>query len=137
MLKTRQNYIHMKKFGKMVLLSLVTLIALGANGCSDTATDSVSVRSTPTIFTPNAFTPSGDRHNELFAPVVSSVASYEFIIFDRWGHVVFESTQPGEGWDGKVKGQTPISGVYVWKLTYESYVEKGKKTIHGHVVLIK
>ncbi len=116
---------------------LVTLIALGANGCSDTITDSVNVRATPTIFTPNAFTPSGDRHNELFAPVVSSVASYEFIVFDRWGHVVFESNQPGEGWDGRVKGQAPVSGVYVWKLTYESYIEKGKKTIHGHVVLIK
>lgn len=116
---------------------LVTLIAIGANGCSDTAVDTIRVRSTPTIFVPNSFSPNGDRHNELFTPIVSSVASYEFIVFDRWGHIVFESSQVGEGWDGKVKGADPTSGLYVWKLTYESYIEKGKKTIHGHVVLIR
>lgn len=57
----------------------------------------------PIVYIPNSFTPGTDGINDLFKPVVTfyDVNNYEFSIVDRWGQVVFQTTDPNQGWNGE------------------------------------
>lgn len=70
----------------------------------------------PLVYIPNAFTPGGA--NPVFIPVVSfqDVSKYEFSIVDRWGQLVFQTTDPAVGWDGihQQSGKEVAPNVYVY-----------------------
>jgi gliding motility-associated-like protein len=92
------------------------------------------------VYVPNAFTPDGDGFNNTFFPVISGAYSdqgYEFLIFNRWGELIFESTTVGEGWDGTYRDHKCQDGVYTWKLkvghTYDYEIEE----FVGHVSLLR
>jgi gliding motility-associated-like protein len=59
----------------------------------------------PLIYIPNTFTPDGDNLNDYFFPVLTNIEpiNYNLSIFNRWGQVIFESTKPELGWDGKIR----------------------------------
>jgi gliding motility-associated-like protein len=59
----------------------------------------------PLIYIPNTFTPDGDNLNDYFFPVLTNIEpiNYNLSIFNRWGQVIFESTKPEVGWDGKIQ----------------------------------
>lgn len=69
-----------------------------------------------TLFIPNSFTPDNDGVNDYFQIVANDVTSYELIIFNRFGEVVFRSIDPTEGWDGGVNGYYVPDGVYNYSL---------------------
>ncbi len=81
--------------------------------CYDTASYRIVVEHC-VLYTPSAFTPNGDGLNDTFGPLglVSNTATFEFIIFDRSGSVVFKTSDRFAQWDGKVKGQIAPDGVY-------------------------
>ena len=94
----------------------------------------------PLVHVPNSFTPEGDGHNEVFAPViVGEVSDYELLIFDRWGEAIFISTAPASGWDGRVNGTEAPIGVYVWTMRYKAYTDDGlvHQRLSGHVNLLR
>jgi hypothetical protein len=72
------------------------------------------------IFVPNAFTPAdGNGLNDLFKPVLEcDLTEYEFLVFDRWGRVLFESNRVGEGWRGNEQTSDYFAppGVYAWRV---------------------
>src|SRR5262249_9609223 len=71
------------------------------------------------IHFPNAFTPNGDGRNDTFKPVFSrSFDAYHLPIFDRFGQLVFETTDPTKGWDGRYKSASPPTTTFVWFATY-------------------
>ncbi|MCF6170627.1 MAG: gliding motility-associated C-terminal domain-containing protein [Bacteroidales bacterium] len=90
---------------------------------------------------PNAFTPNGDGKNDLFKPVINCDAiSYEFMIFDRWGQLVFSSDNQEEGWDGGIAETTFPTGVYLWQLAYKIQINIGKfieGTENGTLTLLR
>jgi gliding motility-associated-like protein len=70
------------------------------------------------FYIPNAFTPGG-ASNYLFKPLLfGNILQYEFGIYNRWGQLVFQSKQPGEGWDGNYHGSPVAPGVYAWYCRY-------------------
>jgi gliding motility-associated-like protein len=83
---------------------------------------------------PNAFTPNGDGLNDTFRPVVDyeRVRQFSMVIYNRWGQLVFETTNPAEGWDGK----NAPAGVYSWVISYSDMVGKVMK-MRGSVVLVR
>lgn len=90
------------------------------------------------VYVPNAFTPNGDGHNEAFGPHINGeVADYQFLIFNRWGELIFETNEVNTGWDGTIAGRAAESEVYVWKLNMKS--ANTGEFVHkvGHVVLIR
>ncbi|MBL7776574.1 MAG: gliding motility-associated C-terminal domain-containing protein, partial [Saprospiraceae bacterium] len=76
---------------------------------------------------PNAFTPNGDGFNDVFTPF----PNYRFIeridiqIFNRWGNVVFETTDPAINWNGHtLSGNDVAEGTYFYVCkVYERRVE--------------
>ena len=80
----------------------------------------VQVIQPPTLYLPNAFRPLGAT-NKVFKPVNSFVSndSYRFSIFTRTGECIFITTNPQEGWDGRINGVLAPLNVYVWYLEYK------------------
>ena len=98
----------------------VKLIAVNAKGCFDTMTiiNAFSAFAKGEIYVPTAFTPDRNGLNDLFKPTYYGLQSqdYHFIIFNRWGEVVFETTDRDAAWDGKFKGMPAQQDVYAWLL---------------------
>lgn len=89
---------------------------------------------------PNCFTPDGNEHNQLFGPVMTEgydINGFEFIIFNRWGNILWESQDPNSRWDGTYQGKKCTDGVYIWKLTFNLFGDDGKITDYGHLTLLK
>lgn len=105
-------------------------------GCKDTAVRQIYVEPQTTLYVPNAFTPNADELNEVFKPIVFDVTEYEFLIFNRWGQVVFETNDREAGWDGRVNGKLAPDGVYLWRIRYRNHLTIQEEHI-GHFSLIK
>jgi gliding motility-associated-like protein len=118
----------------------VCLIAYATPTCTDTTCAELLVPANAAVFTPNAFSPDGDRINDDFAPVASGVdpSDYEFFIVDRWGKLVFSTRDPALRWDGNLDGGIPAPvGVYVWKLTVKDAISGNRAEYMGHVTLVR
>ena len=90
------------------------LTIVDANGCVDYDTMVVEVLIAD-IDVPNAFSPNDDGINDEFYPVYyGEYTGVEFKIFNRWGQLIFESSEFGKGWDGTYKGEDQEMGVYVY-----------------------
>jgi gliding motility-associated-like protein len=65
---------------------------------------------------PNAFTPNNDGNNDKFKVLTDYLFdSYQLVIYNRWGQIVFETNDPAKGWDGYFKGNLqPSSSSYVY-----------------------
>jgi len=86
-------------------------------GCKDTDTVFIKVKQLPGIYVPSAFSPNNDGRNDIFRPILSDeFALKEFSIFNRWGQVIFRTSENGSGWNGNVGGLPQSSGVYVWSI---------------------
>ncbi|MBI2968274.1 MAG: PKD domain-containing protein, partial [Bacteroidetes bacterium] len=119
----------------------VVLTVITQYGC--TAQYSFAVRIDPFIeiripsaFTPNAAGSSGGVYdplsydNDVFYPITKYVAEYLFQIFNRWGELIFESTDHAVGWDGYYRSKLCQQDTYMWKLklkwtTGEEYFKVG------------
>jgi gliding motility-associated-like protein len=104
----------------------VTLEVKNDYGCSDQAVRTIHVGGFTAFYIPNAFTPNGDGTNDVFMPKATGLSpdGFELSIYDRWGHVVFVSTEWGKGWDGTLNGVPVQADVYVCKVRY--FDKKGR-----------
>lgn len=118
----------------------VFLIVENAAGCSDTAWGEIIVNDFYTFYVPNAFTPNGNGNNDAFGPSFTNIVSdqYNFYVFDRWGNIVFHTTDIYEKWDGtwQNKGDMVQQDVYVYKIQFTDNMGKDHETI-GSVTLIR
>ncbi len=106
-----------------------------ANGCK--AIDSVFVESAPnTLGIPNAFTPNGDGLNDFFQVHSLNVATFDCKVFNRWGQLVFYTSDVDEGWDGNFKGKKEQSGAYVYLINV-TYLDGKSDSRKGNVTLIR
>ena len=118
----------------------ITLVAYSAEGCVDTAINYINLVPALIYYVPNAFTPDGDDHNNLFKPVFSvgySVDKYSFMIFNRWGEVIYETQDIAAGWDGTYKGLPSQEGVYTWKIQFMKSNNAFREMEVGHVTLLR
>lgn len=78
----------------------------------------VCVDNCPIYFLPNVFTPNGDGKNDKFIPLLpyKFIESVDFIIYNRWGNIVFQTNDPMINWDGKDQetGKPVSDGVYFY-----------------------
>jgi gliding motility-associated-like protein len=88
------------------------------------------------IYLPNAFTPNGDRINDLFGIYANNITLDKFQVFNRWGQLVFQTTNIREQWDGTQKGKVS-PGSYLYRVSYFDCNKSRYKTIQGSVLLIR
>jgi len=83
----------------------------------------VSVKVETHLKVPSAFTPGSNDMNFEFKPIIDfAPKDYVMMILDRSGGKLFETTNPGEGWDGTFKGGRFVNeGVYVFFIQYTDY----------------
>jgi PKD repeat protein len=77
----------------------------------------------PNVFKWNGSGPTGGYWNEnqvddhIFRPFYTNVIEYQLQIFNRWGVLIYKSTDIQKGWDGYFgDGNLALQGVYVWKV---------------------
>ena len=74
------------------------------------------------VYLPNAITPTkADGVNDyLSIPelVRSEISDFEILIYDRWGEIIFATTDVNFEWDGTVNGKPVENGVYVYLMRY-------------------
>jgi len=106
-------------------------------GCYGSASRKVTIaRTLPDIFVPSAFTP-GKASNSLFRPVCMGIASLDYFqVYNRWGQLLYSTSQPGQGWDGRIGGILQESNAYLWIVKGTDYTGRviSKK---GTVVLVR
>jgi len=111
-----------------------------SNFCGS-ATDSVIITTMECnceLFIPNAFTPDGDALNDFFGGVSNcTLESYHFRIFNRWGELIFESTDRLNYWDGRINGEKAQDGVYVYKVDYKFTESIDVQTKIGSVSVLR
>ncbi|NTW32882.1 MAG: PKD domain-containing protein [Bacteroidetes bacterium] len=107
----------------------VTLLALNAWGCFDTASISINVAEDADLYFPNVFTPNNDRLNDLFEIInIEKHPSNHLYIYNRWGKLVYNTENYQNDWDG---GDYP-DGVYYFVLFYSK-----NKEIHGAITILR
>jgi gliding motility-associated-like protein len=90
------------------------------------------------VFIPTAFSPNDDQQNDAFEAFPQANFKIKSVsIFDRWGELVFKSTDSTKTWDGKFKGQACGEGVYIYVITYMNIKTSVEETISGDVNLVR
>jgi gliding motility-associated-like protein len=104
------------------------------------AEDDIKVRifkTGPDILVPTAFTPNGDGKNDLLRPIPVGIRSMEYFrVYNRWGALVYSTSQLGEGWDGTIAGKQQATGTFVFMTAAIDYLGN-TITKKGTVVLIR
>jgi gliding motility-associated-like protein len=112
------------------------LDVVGNDGCKAAGKTTVIVYRP--LEMPNAFTPNGDGKNDVFrVPAGTPQLIESFAVFNRWGELVYKTTNGSQGWDGTFKGQLQPPGTYVWIVMYEDLLTRQRQVAKGTVVLIK
>ena len=93
------------------------------------------------LWVPNTFTPDGDQYNQSFKPIFYSgydPFEYTFYIYNRWGEIIWESNDVSVGWDGTYfKGRKVAEGTYTWKIRFKLINNDEKRTVVGHVNVLR
>jgi gliding motility-associated-like protein len=103
----------------------VSVTALDPNGCDATGIYNLDLPECASLLIPNIFSPTNDTFNETFHLVFSgdgsttAVTNYSIQIFNRWGVLVFESTNPDNNWNGTINGNEASTGVYYYVVNAE------------------
>ncbi len=104
--------------------------------CTTTDTITVNVSNQSLINMPNAFAPGGPGNGLLKADRLGSATLQYFRVYDRWGLLVFETTDINNGWDGKLNGVPQPIGTYVYQI--DAIDNAGKHFIkNGNVTLLR
>jgi len=92
------------------------------------------------VYVPNAFSPDFDGYNDYFLPYSNcSLLNYSMKIFNRWGALVYTSTNPDEGWVGRFNNKDISEGVYIYLLEFDVN-QRGKnitKQLSGDLTVLK
>lgn len=117
----------------------IMLISTTDHGCVDTTIEFLDIRDDMNVFIPNTFTPNNDGVNDVFQVKGMGFKPEGFTmeVFDRWGHMVYFGRDVTKGWDGTVKGGTPVEGVYIYRVKAIGTNGEGRKEFSGHVTLIR
>jgi gliding motility-associated-like protein len=90
-----------------------------------------------TGFMPNAFTPNGDGLNDVFRiPAGNQNKLIRFLIYNRWGKAIFQTTDKAKGWDGAYYGIKQPMGVYIYMIEMETANGKTVRS-KGTVTLVR
>jgi gliding motility-associated-like protein len=109
-----------------------TLSVTTPEGCTADDTIFVKVYNGPAVYVPSAFTPNGDGKNELLQPMYVGIKELKlFVVYNRWGQVVFQTKSMQKGWNG-----IRATGTFVWMVSAVNYLNQ-PILLKGTVTIIR
>lgn len=116
----------------------VWLEVSNTNGCRDTVLHEIKVPNNCFIAVPNAFTPNGDGLNDYLQPLNAwKAVNLVFRVYNRYGQLVWQTTDWTRKWDGSIKGKQGGSGTFIWTLEYTDSETGRKVSQKGTTLLIR
>ncbi|MES2627965.1 MAG: gliding motility-associated C-terminal domain-containing protein [Bacteroidota bacterium] len=126
----------------------IKLFIQNSAGCKDSIETDVCVYPIQQYIFPNAFSPNGDGNNDWFPmgewvngkfiPTGFGITDYEMRIFDRWGHLVYQTDASRTPWNGRLMntGDMLKNGVYLYEMSVY-FGPRDIKIVQGSVMLLK
>lgn len=113
-------------------------VDVNSNGCVTRAyIDAIADPCICEVIVPNAFTPNQDGVNDLFKQLdCATMLSFNMRIFNRWGEMMFETSDINQGWDGTYNGKQCEMGAYVYVIEY-NIEARGTGVDQGSFLLIR
>jgi len=116
--------------------TLYIVTATDAHQCHNSDTVLVDISGYQEIFIPNIFSPNGDGQNDFLEIEGPRLFNYEIQIYDRWGKLVFRSTEQKDKWGGTFKGTPLAEQTFVYTLVGETVLGE-KINLSGNVTIVK
>jgi len=117
----------------------ISLKVTDINGCMDSISKIIRIYDELEIWIPNTFTPNKDGLNDTWKPVISNYVKtgYQLFVYDRWGQVIFHTTDTEKEWDGIVNGKSAApNAVYSYYIIVKDISKKDHK-FTGKITLIR
>jgi gliding motility-associated-like protein len=136
------SYTHVDNYdGVLSIAGCYAVTAVDSFGNESPVVRKICVDNCPVYELPNVFTPNGDNVNDLFTALpYRYVKNVDIKIYDRWGLLMFETTDPDVKWDGKNKDtkKTCSDGTYFYLCTVNEIRVEGIKPriLKGFIQLI-
>jgi gliding motility-associated-like protein len=95
------------------------------------------------LYVPNAFSPNDDGVNDVFKPFLKSdfvpIESYYFAVFNRWGNLIFKTTNIEDAWDGNWQNKKAPNEMYIWivDIRYKYNNKSRKLQKSGDILLMR
>ncbi len=114
-----------------------TVTITDANGCISTDDVTIVVIYESAVHVPNAFSPNNDGYNDVFQIFVNgNITLDQWDIYNRWGQLVFTTTDKNAVWDGTVNGKEQDMGIYVYVVKAHD-PENAETLLQGNITLLK
>lgn len=116
-----------------------TLIVTSDYGCVDTVTYNMTVIQDIIMYAPNSFTPDGDEHNQDWKFAIQGIDIYSFnlILFNKWGEIIWETNDVNSSWDGTYNGKIVQAGTYFWRASAKDIMNDGKHEFSGSINVLR
>lgn len=117
------------------------IVAVDSAGNQSPLANAICTDNCPEYELPNIFTPNGDNTNDMYIPIKNKyIKSVEFTMYNRWGEIVFETTDPALKWDGKSKQlKQPVTDgtyYYICKVNELHYYGIKSRKLKGFVQVL-
>lgn len=90
------------------------------------------------LYVPNIFSPNNDGANDFFLPATNCILEdYTFSVYNRWGQLLFQTTNPSQGWDGRAKNELAAHDTYIYSIEYRFAEFPDPLVEYGSVALIR
>jgi gliding motility-associated-like protein len=116
-----------------------TLIVTSSYGCVDTVTYNMNVIQDIIMYAPNSFTPDGDEHNQDWRFAIQGIDVYSFnlMLFNKWGEIIWETNDVNSSWDGTYNGKIVQAGSYFWRASAKDIMNDGKHEFSGTINVLR
>ncbi|MEZ5007883.1 MAG: T9SS type B sorting domain-containing protein [Chitinophagales bacterium] len=116
--------------------TLYYIVSREDNGCIAYDTVYIEVNE-PQVFVPTAFTPNGDKDNDIFQVIDKYINELIVLrVFNRWGEMLYQTNDINAGWDGSFKGEDQEIDTYIYDIEVIMYTGKTVK-VHGFFLLLR
>jgi gliding motility-associated-like protein len=123
-----------------LLPGMYSVLVADQNGCADADSvrvlDGIDDCNPPHVYVPNVFSPNGDGENDVLYVRGEGIQFLEFIVYNRWGEKIFETTTKETGWDGTYQGQKCDPGVFVYHIKV-TFTNSTTFENNGNITLVR
>jgi gliding motility-associated-like protein len=113
-----------------------TIVARELNSPFQSISNTIELIQAPLLYVPNAFSPNGDNINDVWQTRPVFVKDYELKLYDRWGRLIYETTDKHGAFNGVFSGDPATCDVFVYLVTYTGW-DGSVHTQKGNVTLVK